>query len=218
MNATYPLSRPRRRFRWRYLFLAVAVLGLTFIVTLILSFRMGGEARVVRRAVFAAAPGEWDRRIEMGVGRLPVFLAKTALGYVELDPVVRAGIESFRWADVGVYKRRSGAGQADEGILLARVQQAMHGRGWTPFVTVRQRDEAVAIFLPEKPGDPDRLGVCVLVLGEDDMVLVSGQANLEPLIQLALSEIPPEIWLPATNSVPRNRDREAPAAEELPPS
>jgi hypothetical protein len=218
MNAVHPVPRPRRRFRWRYLFLAVVVLGLTFIIALILSFRMGGEARLLRRAVFAAAPGEWERQIEIGVGRLPVLLGQTALGFLDLDPRVRAGLEAFRCADVGVYKRRPEMLQADEGVILTRVYKAMHRRGWAPLVTIREDDEAVAVFLPENPGAPSRLRICVLVLNAEDMVLVSGQANLEPLIQLAISEIPPEIWSPATNSIPRNDQRDAPAPEALPPS
>lgn len=187
---TTPVTFPqRRRFRWRYLILGTFATFLIAVIVLILSFRMGGEARVIRKAVFAAAPGEWNREFEFGVGVLPVYLARSALGMVELEPEARLAIQAVHSADVGIYSRNRDRRSVDTGRVLRKVRSAMRERGWEPLVMVHDRGNAVAVFVPEKFNANSTVRACVCVLEHDNMVLVSARANTEPLVQLALEAI-----------------------------
>jgi hypothetical protein len=173
------------------------------LITLILSFRMGDEARVLSRAVSSAAPGEWERQFEIGVGRLPVFLAQCGLNWIELDPHARAGLLAFRCGDVGIY-RRCRAPESDPGRVMANVREAMDRRGWDSVVTVMDGHDTVAVFLPDKISSSRHVRACVMVMDDEQLVVVSARANLEPLMRLIHESEPlrefreePEKWLPS---------------------
>jgi hypothetical protein len=137
---------------------------LAFVAALVLSFRMGGEARALRQEVFAAAPGEWEREFEIGVGALPSLLSRAALHFVKLEPEVRAGVSAFRSADIGIYHRRTAGSRASRNDALDRVDTLMARRGWEPLVSVRDGDEAVRVFLPRDLGSLRRTRVGVFVM------------------------------------------------------
>lgn len=179
----------RRVFRWRYLLIGLPVMLAGLILVLVLSFRMGGEARVMKEVVMEALPNEWERQVEIGVGEIPSFLVRTGLRWVDLDPVARAGLQAFRSADVGVYRRVASADAVAERTadLLGKLLERMGRRGWEPVVTVREGRELVAVLVPVGLDSARRLKVCVLVLDGDDLVVVSARGNLEPLIEMGLA-------------------------------
>ena len=181
---------PRRRSWWRIVLLGATGLVLALGLAIVLSFRLDAETRVLRRAALEAAPGEWEPRIEFGIGRLPVLLVKAGLSFVDLEPEARAAIRAFQCADVGIYQRTAaaGVGAASDGnaTVLARASQAMETRGWEPLVRVRDGGDTVAVFVPRDGDGGRRLRVCVLVIDRDHLILVSAGANPEPLIELAL--------------------------------
>ncbi len=185
-TASCPHLRPRRRFRWRHVFLAGGVAGVMFVIALGLSFRMGGEARVLRRAAFAAAPDQWERQFEFGIGRLPLFLARAGLAFAPLEPEARTALSALNHADVGIYHRRPGAPAIDSAAVFRSVQHAMETAGWEPLVLVREASDLVGVFIPKVSRSANRLDTCLLVLDGDDLVLVSARANLDPLVTLAL--------------------------------
>jgi len=185
-------ARRRRPFRWGWLVATLAVLAslpVIFAACLILSFRMGGEARALRQAVVASDPDHWRTEFELGVGRLPAWVARNGLraaaGHLELPPEALAGIASFRAADVGVYRRTSGTGLSLATPPAKDIDAVMARRGWEPVVTVHERDQYVRVFVPEKLDATRELRACVLVLQEDQMVLVSALLDPEPLVGLA---------------------------------
>ncbi len=202
--ATHPLatyaaathSTARRGFRWRWLVLTIGgltTLAAVFFITLLLSFRMGGEARAVRHAVFAAAPGEWSPKIELGVGRLPAWIARTGFHLFEsrlnLPPEARFGVDAFRSADVGVYQRRRSAASSSPGAMFADVDQAMDERDWEPVVAVQEGHQSVRVFVPKNVSNIRDAQACVFVLERDELVIVSARLNLEPLLELASSKL-----------------------------
>jgi hypothetical protein len=190
------LPPARRRFHWGYLLLALlavfALVMATGVLAVVLSFRMSDDSRALRQTVFAAAPGQWDRQFELGVGRIPVALARAgALRFIpDLDPIARAGIRSLERGDVGVYRRVTGPssmGLSDG--TLGKARETMARRGWEPLVMVQDGDQSVAVFLPSGTSHADRLDVCVLVVDHEQLVLVSGSIQTAPLFEVLLPKI-----------------------------
>jgi hypothetical protein len=94
----------------------------------------------------------------------------------------------MRGADVGVY-RYFGIDRPKAGAeFLPAVHERMAERGWDRLVTVLDGTEAVAIYVPEEPDIPNHLKICVLVVNESEMVIVSARGNPKPLIHLALDK------------------------------
>ncbi len=190
---TQPVSAiARRRSPWRWCFLGFGVLAVlaTFaFVALLLSFRMGGEARSVRKAVFAAAPGVWERKFELGVGRFPAFLARAGFrvadGPLDLPPEAAAGIAAFRSADVGIYhRRRSAADPGSARTAFGRVDEAMRERDWDPIVSVQEGGRCVRVFVPNTLADTRDARACVVVQERDQLIIVSARLDLEPLLDI----------------------------------
>lgn len=154
------------------------------LLTIVLSFRMGGEARVVRSVFLKGdAPG-WERRVELGVGRLPVALVRAVAGWFPLPPEARAGLEAVRWGDVGVYRRRAGSALEDGTEWIREATRAMSRRGWEAAVTVHEPGQTVLVFVPGEVGEGWGLRVCVVVLRGKDLVVASGRVDGAPLVPL----------------------------------
>jgi hypothetical protein len=135
------------------------------------------------------AAGEgWAAEIELGVGPLTFGLARGGAQFVDLPQEARTALRAMRGADVGVYKY-FGIDRPKTGAeLLPAVHEGMAQRGWERLVTVLDDRETVAIYVPEELDSNDHLRLCVLVVNESEMVIVSARGNPEPLIKLALNK------------------------------
>lgn len=185
---TLPPPVHPRRFRARHLVVALLAVFGVFVLALVLSFRVGAEIRTLRRATLAAAPELWERKFELGVGRLPVWLAQGGLSFVPLEPEARAAISALRSADVAIYRKRPGSPDPDRTTLMANVQTAMEKDGWEPVVLVRDGRETVAIFVPTRPASADSaVRATLLVLDGSELVMASVRADLAPVIEAVLA-------------------------------
>lgn len=192
-----PFPAPsRRRFRWRYLVVAGLGVFLTGAAVLLWSLRMRGEARAIQQTVLASMPGRWERTVELRVGRLPTLCAQTAAKLIALPPAARAGVQAVRSVNLGVYQRRhAGQEESPTSAVLEQVRQVMKDRDWETVVAVSQEHQSVGVFTPRStsnfPRHPNHLTACVFVLQADELVVVSGDVNLDPLLELlAASESP----------------------------
>lgn len=197
-TTTHP-GRPRRS-PWPAIFItlgAIAAIIVTLIATLILSFLPGRDTRTLRHAVLAAEPDQWQTTVELGVGRLPSWIARTGLRLaaepLDLPPEALAAITAFRSADVGVYRRTTPLPDSQQPRLataLADLDTVMARRGWEPTVSVQDKDQCVRIFTPRNLHNPHDLRACVLVLDREQLVVVSARVDPEPLIELAQQHLP----------------------------
>ena len=162
-------------------FLLVGALALSVLSYL----RVGPDAAALRDSVAPTAAKGWHKQVEFGVGWFPLALARTGLRFAPLDPEARLALRAVRGADVAVYQRSSADRSPDRGALLLAADQAMTKRGWDRMVGVVDRDDLVAVYVPRKTSSPRDLRACVLVLEPRQLVVVSGRANLEPLLELA---------------------------------
>lgn len=195
------LSQAHPRTPWNRFILSLGILAsvaltgvLTLVLALVLSLRMGGEARTLRRAVFAATPDAWEPQLEIGVGRLPAWIARTGVKladpHLDLPTEALAGIASFRSADVGIYHRNASAPTASKTETLAHVDAAMTARDWEPVVSVHDGQETVLVFLPKDLHSLRDARACVFVMQKDQLVIVSARLDLDPLIGLIQQKLP----------------------------
>lgn len=201
MNSTViPMPLPampaKRRFRWRRLFLGVFCAGFLLFLILALSFLPGGEVRAIREIALKSAPGTWERQVEFGIGRIPVWLAKAGLSFANLEPGVRAGVSAFQFGDVAVFERAGGKkeGESTAAETLDKVRNEMERRGWETVVQVQETDEVVGVFMPRTAAGGSTVQACVFVLDGSDMVIVSARANLAPIMDFALAHDPMKRW------------------------
>jgi hypothetical protein len=185
-SAIPPVLKPRRRSRW-LTWLALCLLAcfaavVLFVVNL---FTLSRDARALRDAIFAAAPAGTQERLEVSLGSVAFGLARNGLGLVpDVPPEAHSAMQSLRGAEVGIY-RLNQPGSAGQSALFQAADAAMAQRGWEGMVRVARGEEAVAVYVPAvlKPGRPIR--ALVLVLHEQDCVIASVRADLEPLLKLA---------------------------------
>jgi len=189
--STAPMTRPR--VRGAALPVLVLVLGLALIpfgliVVALKSFiTVGGDSRVLRNTVLKASAAEWSPKIELNIGGGTLGLARLGLTFVDLPKEARAVLSAVRGAEVGVYQLTKGG--LDRAGLLNSTDRSMSARGWERVVGVVNPSELVAVYLPSDLRSGRDVRLCVMVLDGEELVVVAARANLEPLLELARSQL-----------------------------
>jgi hypothetical protein len=124
----------------------------------------------------------------MGLAR-----AVVAVADVELEPEAQAALRAIRAAGVSIYQLERAAKAGYQANLLPDLDQTMNQRGFDRVVTVLDRHETVALYVSRPGRSSTDLGVCVLVLDGRELVVISGRADPQPLIELALASGAPRI-------------------------
>lgn len=181
----------RRRTRWglfvvvvmTLLLLPVALLG----VGVVRCLHVNRDTGALRNSVLKSASGEWDKTIEISTGPVMWGLARAGLAFVDVPVEARTALRAIRGAEVGVYRLHEGSTPPNYAASLVETDKTMTARGWSRLVGVLERDQMVAIYVPEDTRTARDLRVCLVVLTDRDMVIASARSNLEPLLELALS-------------------------------
>jgi len=148
---------------------------------------VGHDARTVRNTVLKASGAEWSPTIELGVGGGTLGLARLGLAFADLPKEARAVVNAVRGAEVGVYQLAKGS--LDRAGLLNATDRGMSARGWERVVGVLSGRELVAVYLPSDLRSGRDVRLCVMVLDGEELVVVAARGNLEPLLELAQSEL-----------------------------
>ena len=192
MTTPTDTAAPRPPFRWRrFLIGAIIVVGVTpFVLVGALallvysSLHVGSDVAALRRSVMPASAEGWHKQVEISVGWLPVFLAKTGLQFAPLDPEAKIALRAAKSGEVVVYQRPAHDNRLDHSRILADADQAMQRRGWERAVGVVDRDDLVAVYVPTGLNSVRKVKACVLVLDRENLVVVSATADLRPLMEL----------------------------------
>jgi len=180
--------RPTRRL-WLWGLLATPLLLLVVLAAVVANcFRLGSDTRALRNELIRSSGVEWRQRIALNAGRLTLGAIRAGLSCARLDTGARAALQSVQTAGVGVYQLPSGTPPPDRAAMLAAADSAMTARGWERVVGVMDGQDLVTVYLPEKNVSVHRLKCCVMVFDGEEMVLVSAQGNLEPLLKYALDQ------------------------------
>jgi len=184
-----PVTRRSVRRLWLWGLLAAPLLLLVLLAAGVAScFRLGSDARTLRNELIKSSGVEWRQQIALNAGRLTLGAVRAGLSCARLDPGARAALQSIRTAGVGVYQLPSGTPPPDRAAMLAAADSTMTARGWERVVGVMDGQDLVTVYLPGKNVSVQRLKCCVMVFDGEEMVLVSAQGNLEPLLKYALDQ------------------------------
>ena len=181
------IRRPARRL-WLWVLLATPFLLLVVLAAVVANcFRLGSDARALRNELIKSSGVEWRQQIALNAGTLTLGAVRAGLSCVKLDPGARAALQSVRTAGVGVYQLPPGTPPPDRAAMLTAADSAMTARGWERMVGVMDGHDLVTVYLPKNVA-VHRLKCCVMVFDGEEMVLVSAQGNLEPLLKYALDQ------------------------------
>jgi len=184
-----PVGR-RQGVRWGYVVTgAVVFICVWAAVSVIGFFQLGSDTSALRESVMAGVGGSWEKKIAVHAGFLTTGFIRIGSKALKLKAEPRAAIESLRGAEVGVYSLRERPASVDNGFILARADKAMSARGWERIVGVSNDGKLVAVFCPQRSGSGGMLKLCVLVLDERNLVVVSGKGEMGPLFELAMKRI-----------------------------
>lgn len=181
-----PIVRPRN---WLVpVLLFIFVLGLLLLGSVVYGItsylRLGSDERALRNGLLKAADAPWERKLEINVGSWTVAVARTGLLFVHLPREAQQAIQCVRAGEVGIYQFVDHAPGLNRPALLAAGDRVMDGRGWDRLVGVVDRDDFVAVYVPKKQVSAKNLKVCVAVIDEGQLVVVSARGDVEPIMDL----------------------------------
>ena len=188
-----PLIRPRGEHPWLWI-VVIGLMVMLFMIPVMLAvgvtsyFRLSSDTKALRNGLIKSSGVEWRQRLALNVGGLTLGAVRTGISFAPLDAKARAALEAVRGAEVGIYQLASGAEPPDCATMLAAADTAMTARGWDRVVGVIDRDNLVTVYISEKTTSARRMECCVMVFDGEQMILASAQANLQPLLQIALEE------------------------------
>jgi hypothetical protein len=167
--------------------LICASLTAAFVIHSVTGFlRLSRDAQELRDTLTGSADSDWVKRIEVSIGPISTALVRAGCFFVELDPEVAAAVQAVRRAEVGVYQWAEPGEKGDRAMLLTYADEAMAQRGWDRLIGFVQKRQLVAVYVPRGESSARDARACVAVLTDQELVVVSARANLEPLLQLAL--------------------------------
>lgn len=160
--------------------LVVGVVGLAIYRTL----TVGGDLRAARNVVLNDLKIRCHSQVQVSAHPWLVGLVRFGLSFAPLEPEARLAIKTIRGAEIGVYQLASTPDAAQRLTLFQKVDQRMTKRGWHRTVAVFDQEDMVMVYAPTDERAPDDFEAFVFVLDGQDLVLVSGAGNLEPLVEL----------------------------------
>lgn len=163
--------------------------------------RPGAEVGCLRDSVQAALP-HLENRICVNVGGLTFGVVRAITAFFDDIPAEpRAAIKAVRGVNVAVYGPGDTLTDATMGEIVHRADSAMKKKNWERAVLVREKDQTVAVYVPAHAISSSNLRACVMVLEQQQIVLVSARANVDPLV--ALAKFNPALTEPAWRPIRR---------------
>jgi hypothetical protein len=199
MNApTSPSPTPARRSYARWVVAGLLLLtapvvilaaGVWSVVTL------SRDAAALRREVMTASGSEWNTRVQLDAGWCILGAARTALRFVHHENIddARLALASVRHASVGVYERRGPSRNLKGSALLEHTDKEMAKRGWTRLAAVTNARENVLVYSSDADPQGDKLDLCIAVVSERELVVVSTRVDAGNLLKLVERHTPGDL-------------------------
>jgi len=191
VSSPSPVRRSYRRWVIAGLILLVAPViivaaGVWSVVTL------NRDAAALRTQVMAASGSGWSTRVQLDAGWGLLTTARTVLRFVRHENIAdaRLALDAVRHASVGVYERERGTKQMDAVGLLVQTDAKMAARGWTRLVGVANARETVLVYTSNADVRSDKLDLCITVLNERELVVVSTRVDAGNLMKLVERHVP----------------------------
>ena len=202
MNATFetpesnvqPSIKKPARWGWKAIFVGVVLtpfLGLAVVVAYGLSCLIPTHSiRELSYIAIHRSGGNWTWRVSARVDAAPLMVARFITGFIQkIPPEARLALQAARSGEVTVYERTGDGYSRDYRRLLADADQVMTHDGYERIVGVLEGSDLVAIYLPTGLQSPRKAQATVLVVNDNNLVVASASANLEPLFKLARQKL-----------------------------
>ncbi len=179
-----PAIRRRRIWPW--------VLGLCLTPFVVLAVAVGRyvtldrDASVLRQHIMAASGATWDTKIQISVGRGTLGTVRAGLHLVDHAHLAdaRLALGAVRHASIGVYELAPEKVRVSHRQLLTETDQGMRRRGWSRLASVAEQKESVIMYVADASTIDGSIELCLAVLTERELVVVSAQVNPEELGKL----------------------------------
>ncbi|MBI2515571.1 MAG: hypothetical protein HYV95_01530 [Opitutae bacterium] len=186
MNATPQTPAAPRRRIWLW------VLGLCLAPFLLLGIAVASfltldrDAATLRKHVMAATDADWSTKVQLSVGSLTLGTVRQCLWFVHDQNVgdARLALKAVRHASVGVYERRGDETKWSREELFVDTDKAMQKRGWSRLVGVADHGDTVLVYTPDNLDPDDPVDVCIAVINDRDLVVVSATLDAKALSRL----------------------------------
>lgn len=152
------------------------------VVVAVAVLHISRDTQTLRNAALEESGTYWDRKIEVRAGSAPFMLARMALPLMDVPWEAKQAVSALRSAEVSIHQLAGS--QPDRARMVAEADKRMTKRGWDRLVGVLNEDAMVTVYV--KPLSGTELRLSVLVLNEDQMIAVTGRADLEPVFDLAM--------------------------------
>ena len=189
MNTVTPIPvKAHRARRWIWIGLGVLltpVVGLGLLAYSVLT--LNANAAALRREVVAATHAELHTKVQLDIGWVTLGTARTVLAFVRHEHVAEAreALAAVRQASVGVYEWPADRATEHRESLFTRTDRVMKLRGLQRLVGVSQDRETVLVYGSDHAPSGSSLDLCVAVLGENELVIVSATVDADSLADLA---------------------------------
>lgn len=188
MNPAPSASVPRCKI-WRWVFLVLGLCLAPFLVlavTAVSFLTLDRDAAILRQRVMAATGSNWHTKVQLSVGRITIGAVRSGLAFVHNKDIedARLALAAVRHASVGVYEVQPGPADWSRQRLFAESDEAMLRRGWTRLVGVADGKDTVLIYTPQNFDPDDPVDICVAVVNDRELVVVSASVDSAALADL----------------------------------
>jgi hypothetical protein len=189
MNPAPSTPAPRRRI-WRWVFLGLGLCLAPFVILAVVAvsfLTLDRDAAVLRKQVMAATDNGWSTKVQLSVGRITLAAVRTGLAFVHNKDIEDAqlALSAISHASVGVYERNSDRADWSRQQLFAGADKAMQRRHWTRLVGVADKKDTVLIYMPTDFDPDDPVEICLAVVNDRELVVVSTGVDASILAELA---------------------------------
>lgn len=145
------------------------------------------DASTLRRHVMRATNADWNTKVQISVGGATIGTVRTGLLFADQKEIeeARLALGAIKHASVGVYELASDSAADWSGNrILTDTDQAMQKRGWSRLVGVTGRNETVMIYVDDDADEDEPLDICVAVVTNRELVVVSATVDADALSRL----------------------------------
>lgn len=176
------MSTPSRHRVWPWILAILFAICLLPVVIVATHIGLSSEARVLRDELKTATGSTWSTRVQLSSGPVLIPAVRAVASFCNIEDEARCALAAVRSASVGVYELDRAGGSLDLGSALASLDARMSSRGWERLVTVIDNNENVVIYT--KPGESwnSKMRVCLGVVTEKELVVVSATVFPEALM------------------------------------
>lgn len=129
----------------------------------------------------AQLPG-CQQQLGAKAGSGALWFGSWAVQFTDAPAEVKTALKTVRGVDFAVYELDKAPGGRELDILVKELDRRMETQGWERAVLTREKGNVVAIYNKANVRRADDLRVCVLVVDDREMVMVSARADLGPAI------------------------------------